>query len=78
MSFGGIADLYLRRKGKGTIGLEVAFALARDPVAGIVLSLVVASFIHGRDTFLPEVVSWMIVLGVYGLISFFSANRQHP
>lgn len=53
-------------------------ALALGTVAGIVPSLVVASFIYGRDIFLPEVVNWVIILGVYGLITGFSACRQHP
>lgn len=54
------------------------FALTLDTVAGIVPSLVIFSFIYGRDIFFPEVVSWMIVLGVYGLITVFSASRQRP
>ena len=53
-------------------------ALAVGTMSGIVPSMVVASLIYGGDIFLPAVVNWMIVLGVYGLITGFSASRQRP
>ncbi len=53
-------------------------ALALGTAAGIVPSMAVAALIYGRDIFLPEALTWVIVLGLYGLITGFAACRQRP